>query len=138
MGQDALVTEQIKAGERFLAQLAAAGFSVSLAFWARPDEEGWHLYLATPLVDTKGPLGAYHDLTLHERRFDNVGLDPFEVRLVSPSDTMAVAAAKLIEPKPWQPKPSPFMTRFNGSRLGGIDVEGVLVYPALASTVPGA
>ncbi|MDY3559451.1 hypothetical protein R5W23_000444 [Gemmata sp. JC673] len=138
MDQDALVTERVEAGKRFLAQLSAVGFPIAVAFWARPSDEQWFLYLASPVVDEKGGHEAYRDLTLHERRFDNVGLDPFEVRLVSPSDTMAVAAAKLIEPKPWQPKPSPFMTRFDGSRLGGIDVEGVLVYPALAPTVPGA
>jgi len=38
----------------------ADGFDVRLAFWTKPTDEGkWFLYLASPVVDEKGPAAAY-------------------------------------------------------------------------------
>lgn len=124
-----MVAVQVGAGERYLEQLRAAGFPVHVAFWAQPSEQRWYLYLATPIVDEKGALEAYRALINLERQLDDVGVDSDEVRVVATTDTMAVAAAKLIEPKPGRTKPPTFVTRYYGSRLGGIDVDGVLVYP---------
>lgn len=144
MGQDALVDEQVRSGERLLAQLAAVGFEITGAFWAQVSEEGvWFLYLASPVVDVKGLQEGYRDLLDHLRQLDYVGVGPFEIRLVSPSDTMAAAAAEVTRLKPGagpfavkNPKPYPGMTRFGGSRLGGVDVEGVLIYPPQLAPTP--
>ena len=66
MDQDTVVSEQTESGKRLIQTLAAAGFEVRVAFWAKPTDEGkWYLYLASPVVDEKGPFAAYrlvHDV----------------------------------------------------------------------------
>jgi hypothetical protein len=143
MGQDALVDAQVRGGEELLARLAASGFEVATAFWAKPDGEPWFLYIATPAVDTNGPRGAYAELFSRLGPYDDTGIGLFEIRVISPSDTMAVAAMDVTRPKPARgpfavssPKPYAGMTRFNGSRLGGVDVDGVLIYPPRPAHAP--
>jgi hypothetical protein len=139
MGQEVLVDAHVQMGEHYLKQLRATGFPVEGAFWAALAEESWYLYVVTPLVDKKGTRDTYTELIAHESKFAEQSLDGFDVRVVSPNDAMALAVAELVRPKPGpgpfgikNPKPYPGMTRFNGSRLGGVDVEGALIYPPLS------
>lgn len=58
MAQDVLVTEQIEGGRELLAQLAAEGVEVTVAFWAKETDSGlWYLFIATPMADIHGPGG---------------------------------------------------------------------------------
>ena len=60
MDQDTMVSEQTKNGKRLIEALTGVGLDVRVAFWAKPTEEGkWFLYLASQLVDEKGPTVAY-------------------------------------------------------------------------------
>ena len=66
MDQDTVVSEQTESGKRLIEVLVANGFDVRIAFWAKPTDEGkWFLYLASPIVDEKGPAAAYR--FVHDR-----------------------------------------------------------------------
>jgi hypothetical protein len=137
MDQDTVVSEQTENGKRLIDALAVDGFEVRVAFWAKPTEEGkWYLYLASPFVDDKGPATAYrfvHDLL---RKTPDLWIDPFEIRVVGLNDSLTRATLEVATPKssdsPYavrHPRPYPGMTRYNGATLGGMDVDGVYVYP---------
>lgn len=137
MDQGTVVSEQTESGKRLIESLAAAGFEVPVAFWAKPTDEGkWFLYLASPFVDEKGPAAAY-DLVLGVlRKRPDLWIDPFEVRVVGLNDSLAEAALAATKPKvpdsPFavsNPKPYPGMTRFGGSTLGGLSIDGAYIYP---------
>jgi hypothetical protein len=137
MDQDTVVSEQTESGKRLIESLATAGFEVRVAFWAKPTDEGkWFLYLASPFVDDKGPAAAY-DLVLGVlRKRPDLWIDPFEVRVVGLNDSLAKAALGVTMPKvpdsPFavrNPRPYPGMTRFGGSTLGGVSIDGAYIYP---------
>ena len=138
-----MVNEQTESGKRLIKRLVAAGFDVQLAFWAKPTEEGkWFLYLASPVVDEKGPRIAYrlvHDVM---RTLPDPWIDPLDVKVVGLNDSLAEAASAVIRPKVpnsaytvQNPKPFPGMTRFGGSTLGGVSIDGALIYPPVQADV---
>jgi len=138
-----VVSEQTESGRRLIQALAAAGFEVRLAFWAKPTDEGkWFLYLASQVVDEKGPLAAYrlvHDVL---RKMPDPWIDLLDVKVVGLSDSLAEAALAVTKPKarssPYAvqtPKPYPGMTRFGGSTLGGLSIDGAYIYPPLQPDV---
>jgi hypothetical protein len=137
MDHDTVVSEQTESGKRLIEALTADGFEIRVAFWAKPTEDGkWYLYLASPVVDEKGPAAAY--LLVHGvlRKTPDVWIEPLEVKVVGLNDSLTEAALAVIKPKtpdsPFavrNPKPYPGMTRFDGSTLGGIDVDGAYIYP---------
>src|SRR5271166_6318950 len=100
MDQDTMVSEQTKRGKRLIEALVANGFDVRVAFWAKPTDEGtWFLYLASPLVDDKGPAAAYrivHDIL---RKMPDPWIDPFEIRVVGLNDSLTEAALAATKPK---------------------------------------
>ena len=141
MDQDTVVAEQTENGKRLIETLAAEGFDVSVAFWAKPTEEGkWFLYLASPVVDERGPAAAYrlvHDVL---RKAPDIWIEPLDVRLVGLNDSVAEAVLSVTKPKvpdsPFavrNPPAYPGMTRFGGSTLGGISVDGAYIYPPHAA-----
>jgi hypothetical protein len=139
MDQDALVNEEIDGGKRLIEALAVDGLEVRVAFWAKPTEdERWHLYLASPFVDDKGPAAAYRLVQGTLGRTADVWIDPFDIRVIGMNDSLAEAALDLTKPKApdslfavRNPRPYPGMTRFGGSSLGGISVDGAYIYPPL-------
>ena len=139
MDQDTVVSEQTESGKRLIQALAAAGFDVRLAFWAKPTDEGkWFLYLASPFVDEKGPLAAYRLIHDVMRKVPDPWIDLLDVKVVGLNDSLAEAATAVMKPKvpssPYavqNPKPFPGMTRFGGSTLGGVSIEGAYIYPPL-------
>ena len=133
-----MVSEQTESGKRLIQSLVAAGFGVRLAFWAKPTDEGkWFLYLASPVVDEKGPLAAYrlvHDVM---RQTPDQWIDPLDVKVVGLHDSLTEAALAVTRSKvptsPYavqNPKPYPGMTRFGGSTLGGVSIDGAYIYPS--------
>jgi|ERR1019366_1518771 hypothetical protein len=138
MAQDELVDEQIEYGKGLINALVADGLEIPVAFWARPTEEGeWFLYLASPLVDEKGPTVVYRRALNVLRQMSGGWIDPFDLKVVGMEDTMAQAALAVTRPKnpdsPFavlNPKPHQGMTRFGGSKLGGVAIDGsARIYP---------
>ena len=138
MAQDELVEEQIESGKRLINVLVADGLEIPVAFWARPTEEGkWFLYLASPLVDEKGPTVVYRLVLSVLRQTPELWIDTFEVKAIGMDDTMAQAALAIARPQhpdsPFavlNPKPHRGMIRFGGSKLGGVAIDGsARIYP---------
>ena len=137
MDQDTVVNEQTESGKQLIEALAADGFEVRIAFWAKPtEEEKWFLYLASPVVDAKGPTPAYRHVFDVLRKTPGLWIDPFEVKVLGVNDSLTEAALAVTKPKvpmsPFaarNPKPYPGMTRFGGSTLGGVSIDGAYIYP---------
>lgn len=73
MATAVLVNRDFDVGRRVLNELAKAGIRVSVAFWAHvSDIDEWLFFVATPLVDSKGPTEAYDEVL---RVIDVAGLD---------------------------------------------------------------
>jgi hypothetical protein len=63
MATAALVDRDIEIGRRILATLARASVPVTISLWAFvSDIQEWRFIIATPLVDSKGPLAAYAEV----------------------------------------------------------------------------
>jgi hypothetical protein len=143
MDQNTVVTEQLDAGERLIQELRNSGLASTAAFWAKPNEEvRWFLYLASPVVDSQGLAAAYRAVHDAIRRLHSPWIDPFDVRVISPGDPMARHAEALTRPVaasgPFavpNPKPYPGRTRFGGDTLGGVSVDGAIIYPPSAQPV---
>lgn len=137
MDQDTVVNEQTESGRRLIVALAEAGFDVKVAFWAKPsEEEKWFLYLATPVVDLQGPAAAYRIVHSTLRKLPDLWIDPFEIRVIGLTDTLAEAALAATKSKtpngPFaapKPRPYPGITRFGGATLGGVSIDGAYIYP---------
>jgi hypothetical protein len=74
MATAALVDRDLDIGRKILVVLAQANIAVNVAFWAYvPQISEWQFFIATPLVDSKGPKAAYEQVlrTLHD-----AGMDP--------------------------------------------------------------
>lgn len=139
MDQDALVVTRVEAGSRLIEALAADGFEVRSAFWAKPAADGeWFLYLASPAADDPGPEAAYQTVHRVVRQRPDLGFHPLDVRVIGMDDPMTRAAVEATKPRvaagPFAvPNPKPYrgMTRYGGSTFGGLSVEGVLIYPTM-------
>ena len=99
MATAALVDRDIDIGREVLHALLKARVPFSVAFWAYVSQSGeWQFFIATPLVDSKGPKAAYEQVlgTLHE-----AGLDPRlpwrRILLRSPKDSVLKVLEKQTE-----------------------------------------
>lgn len=128
----------VEGGWHFVAALAERQLlAVEVAFWARLTlENKWVLYIATPDVNRDGLAAAYRRLRPVWDDAPEWGIDPFTVSLIGADHPMAKAAAEYVKPKvPAGPfgvpnaKPYRGITRVNCSSLGGIQVDGVIIYP---------
>ncbi len=137
MDQNAVVNEQTESGKRLIETLATAGFDVPIAFWAKPTDDGkWFLYLASSIVDEKGPAVAYRSVQEVLRRIPNLWIDLLEVKVIGLKDSLTQAALAVMKPTvadgPFavrHTKPYPGMTRFDGTVLGGVSIDGAYFYP---------
>jgi hypothetical protein len=74
MATAALVDRDLDIGRKILGALAKASIRVNIAFWAYvPQISEWQLFIATPLVDSKGPRSAYEAVL---RVLRDAGMDP--------------------------------------------------------------
>jgi hypothetical protein len=137
MDQDTVVTEQTASGKRLIEALREKGFSVPIAFWAKPTEEDKpFLYLASPMADERGHAVSYRIVHTLIRQMPDLWIDPFEVRVIGMKDAMTRAALEAIKPKAPDSSfavknslPYPGMTRFYKSTFGGVSVDAVSIYP---------
>jgi hypothetical protein len=144
VGQDMLVTGDLENGRKLIDRLIANGFGVHFALWVNEaDARQWFLYLASPVVDEKGPGAAYRMVLPVVDSMPESGIDPFSIKLVGLNDSVTTAAREAIRPRipngPFavqNPKPYPGITRFGGTMLAGMDVDGVYIYPPFVPLAP--
>lgn len=145
MDQTVLLTDQIfDDGKRLLDELAIRQFKIAAAFWAMPTEdEKWSLYLVTAEIDTRGRAMAYravHDIL---RQTPDLCIEPLDIRLLDPEDSLAASVMSAIKPKlPTSrfavspPKAYPGPTRIGASTHGGISMDAIYIYPLPESVSP--
>lgn len=74
MATAALVDKDLDIGRRILVVLGQSHIAVNVAFWAFvPQINEWQFFIATPLVDSKGPKTAYEQVL---RILHDAGMDP--------------------------------------------------------------
>lgn len=122
----AFLNNQLADGQALVSQLRDSGIEVVAACWVQiNDDERWYLYIASPMVDRDGIAAAYarvHEIIRQLPESNSV--DPFEVKMISPRDPIAVGVVKL-----HQAHPPKFATRFRGTQLGGVSIEAAYIYP---------
>ena len=125
MDPNLLVSDQAANGSHLLDDLAAVGFDVEVAFWARPTEVGsWYFYLASPSVDKTGALSAYRIVNAVVRKRPELGFGPLEIKLLGAKDSIAQAALASMKPKPYKG-----ITSIGSRTFGGISFDGLYIYP---------
>jgi hypothetical protein len=132
-----MVNLDLAGGWKLIDALVGRGFTIDVAFWARlTGEDRWVLYLPSPYVSDRGIGESYRLIYAILRDAPEWGIDPFAVSAIDADNPMAKAAADLVKPKlavgPFavpNPKPHRGMTRFGGRSLGGVSVDGVIIYP---------
>lgn len=132
MGPGLLVTEQIEAGEELIREFDRYA-PVSVAFWAKPtDADDLYLYIASDHIDDTNFDVAYGEIV---RIFANnraqpayQWLDQFRIKLLYGSSRPAQEAIKIRDRFS-----APIPTRFGGTSLGGLSIDGAYIYPPLAS-----
>jgi hypothetical protein len=96
MATATLVNNDIEIGRRIVAALSRASIPVTVYLWAFiPQLQEWQFMVATPLVDTKGPLAAYGEVNRALQRegvFEDVPLR--RIFLKSPNDRVLKALEK--------------------------------------------
>src|ERR1700682_1679623 len=121
MDKATLVDIDIKAGERVLQILDNAGFKVNIALWLYSSEfEAWRLYIASPLVDTKGPKEAYLQLFSALRSIEPDLASAVTITVVSPKDPFMRSLKRTFG----------MTSSVHGMRLGGNIIDGVFVEQA--------
>lgn len=127
MVKTSLVESDIEAGRKLLNELKKidSHFLVRSAFWLyRPESFDWRLFIATPLVDQRGPASAYSDVQGALRSLPpSVSISLQDVSVVSPNDKLA----KLMKNAVHIPNDAPGV-RFARTRLNDTFVEDAYIY----------
>lgn len=127
MGQDFLVTEQIDAGDRFIRDFNEYA-SISVACWVKPEDAFKpYLYLASDEIDDTNIDLGYGEVLRRLRGKASQWLDPFQVKLVNTGDPVARDAIAIRDRYP-----AKLPTRYYGSSIGGIPIEGAYIYAFLS------
>lgn len=144
MDQNVVVVERTECGKRLIAALAATGFEVPTAFWAKPTDDGrWYLYLASKFVDEHGPLEGYRRVQAVMKGLADLWIDFADIKVLGLRDSLTAAANALIAPNsprdPYAvpiPKPFPGMTWYGGPSLSDVSIDGAYIYPPQSTTAP--
>ena len=132
MGQELLVNEQIDAAADFLRDFDEFA-GVTAAFWVNPAEsDDWYLYVASDEINGGNLAAAYGEVGRILGAMSPRSLDPFRIKLVNASDPIALEAVKIRDRFPAKAIP----TRYNGSSIGGMSINGAYIYPALSELKP--
>ena len=127
MVKTSLVESDIEAGRKLLNELKNidSHFLVRSAFWLyRPENFDWRLFIATPLVDQRGPASAYSDVQGALRSLvPPVPISMQDISVVSPNDKLV----KLMKTAVQIPSETPGI-RFARTRLGDTYVEDAYIY----------
>jgi hypothetical protein len=142
--KNTVVSQLAEDGKQLMGALVKEGFDVQAAFWMKPtDDEKWFLYLASPMVDDKGPAAAYRFVHRVLRNMSNTLIEPLEIKVLGLNDSITSDVLARITPKvansPYavrNPPPYRGMTWFGGATLGGISIDGAYIYPLSAVAAP--
>jgi hypothetical protein len=124
MAAELLVETQIDDGQRLVEQLVRDSFEVTVAFWFRTSEEDlWHLYIASPLVDAEKPGDAYRYLYASLSKLPGSWIQLSDIKLVNDANPIARAAMAVRDRYPAR-----LATRYGGKRLGNVPIEEAYIY----------
>jgi hypothetical protein len=119
------LVDHVDDGQKLLDRLGADGFNVAAAFWVKAaDEEIWHLYIASPLVDPQRIGDAYRAVYTSLSVLGETWVTLSDVKLVRPDHPLAQAAAEL-----QRRYPGPGAVRSKRSRVADFRMEEMYVYP---------
>jgi len=128
MDQATLVESQIDGAWRLVKRLSVEDFGVTAAFWMKSSEDGQRfLYVASSEVDDKGPRAAYNALLATLRLMPDVGVDPFEIKLIGARHPIARAVLDF-----QRQHPARLPSRYREARLGGVTIDEAYLYPPIA------
>jgi hypothetical protein len=125
MDQSALVDRTIDDGQKLVLQLARDGFDLTAAFWLKTTEDNWwHLYVASKVVDETGPAGAYRAVQVSLQRLPGTTISLGDVKLIGAGHPLAREVVRIL-------KRSPVRTpaRQWGVLLDGVVAEEIYIYP---------
>ena len=139
MDPRALVSrEQVRGGDQLLRRLKDGGFAVVGAAWAQTESDGQpYLYIVSPTVERDASFKPIRQLhvaldELNATRSDpSDRLDPFEIKLVGESGSLAQGILDWL-----QRHPDDRPTHHRGASLGGVPIDGAYIYPATMFTPP--
>jgi hypothetical protein len=127
MVKASLVDSDIETGRQLLIELKKidSHFLVRSAFWLyRPDALDWRLFIATPLVDQRGPASAYTDVQGALRKLQPPSwISMQDISVVSPNDKLV----KLLNKAVHIPNDAPGV-RFARIRLDDTYIEDAYIY----------
>lgn len=124
MDQGPLVTEQIEAGAKFLAEFGKY-VPVQAAFWLKDSEGGeWYLYVASERITDDNFDRAYGEVARITDELQDPNFDPFQVKVIGAEDRLARAAREYQRRFPGKTPP-----RLRDDIFGGIHVEQAYFYP---------
>jgi hypothetical protein len=119
-----LVANQTGDVPRVIDTLKLENVDVEAVFWLyRSEGDQWYLYIVSRLVDQIGITEAYKSVFRVMKTLAGLRIDRFQVKLVSPSDTIAKAIADFLR---MRHAPSP--TEIRSSTVGGLYIEHAYVY----------
>lgn len=125
MDTDTLVTERIESGQLLVDALRNSRFDVTAAFWVQTSEdELWHMYIATSLVENEGLAAAYRQLHPVLRSIPNSWVLESNVRLIGRTSPIAQAVLKF--KSNW---PAMMPVRSKARQLGNLVIDELYIYP---------
>ena len=126
MAPIALVSEQIEAGGKLIAQLTQDGFPITAASWINESDGGqWYLYLASPTLDGRGLREGYRRVgAALEKMQLPFSLDTGEIKLLGAADSLARAIAAVRDRVSGERG-----TWSHGGSLGELAIDAAYVYP---------
>ncbi len=120
MAQGSLVDQQIYEGRRFLERFAADGNPVRAACWVKTEDGAWYLYVASDLYDQGDAYGAVESSI---RKIPDCAIYGSDIKMISPSNPIAKdVMARMAR--------HPAGLAIGHARLGSLDVEEAIIYPA--------
>ena len=123
--KEPLSSEMIEAGSALIERLRESGQEIPDAVWRYlPEPELWRLFLATPLVKSKGPTTAYKAvlavLTAHEEELSMFDLP--DITVVAPDDSVLDPFRTVLK------KSNPSGIRLRNNAINGKYIEDAYIY----------
>ncbi len=128
MGKAILVDPDIQAGEQLLKELDQSTLDVRAAFWFySSDSNEWHLVIASPLLESKGPKEAYGRIQSQlDVLKDGHQLSLQDISLVSPDDKLVKLLRSVVKTKAGISH-----IRFTHNVVNGVLIEDAHIYRLL-------
>jgi hypothetical protein len=123
MAEELLVDTQIDDGQRFVDQLLADDFDVTVAFWVKDGEGSWRLYIASPAFDDRKPGENYRAVRDSLAKIPDPTVQPWTIILINDKNSMTQAAGRIAG------RPGKEAIRYGGPRLGESPIEEAYIYP---------